>query len=519
MKSFRKLLVKKTAEGSDLRKLVKGIFDEVLEHYVVERLEKYEPHGNAVDSAVTPAVSHFKAQHLNDNTVDTIRHAMAHHVSEYKAARQAMHDPEQAQHKTALRDIADKHLSVMVPMMHLVMKASNKDGPLWTKHASIRPWEMNVTSPETRGERDDKSPNKPHRGTKGWRIRANPKSSSPYTPKDYRFLEQPAHPAHHKFSKDPQLQGHENHAYPWEEIQIGHKSAVDQNKAHLPIDNRKLSVDANGAPKYVPHIFDSHPVMEDIIPDAASHSYGEHSPKAIDIRQRMDDWHSSPEFFDFLDHPEVSPKIARDENGHHVGGHIKPEHVHSGLPTAEAPAHNVNARIVSEQRYSPIDYSKSGANMPAGSKPPKKDIKKDPLIMRTLAPLQEQQRQYVQEKLKDPKIQRQIDLALGRQKPAAAPVQAAPASKPAAVEKPSVPQAEEYDLSKMPEGAMIEPDTYHALPDSVKSMLHESHGSKPKPKSEPDFSKPPKGSNYSQKNWDELPPKIKEIIYRSHGGG
>jgi len=157
--------------------------------------------------------------------------------------------------------------------------------------------------------------------------------------------------------------------------------------------------------------------------------------------------------------------------------------------------------------------------MPAGSKPPKKDIKKDPLIMRTLAPLQEQQRQYVQEKLKDPKIQRQIDLALGRQKPAAAPVQAAPASKPAAVEKPSVPQAEEYDLSKMPEGAMIEPDTYHALPDSVKSMLHESHGSKPKPKSEPDFSKPPKGSNYSQKNWDELPPKIKEIIYRSHGGG
>jgi len=365
LKSFREILLKKADGNPYLQTLIKYAKDELIAQEVIEALQKMaEPSaamGRGANHAVTSYAAGMKPIH-----VEQMRDALGHHISHYKGALKAHHEATDPKEKAKLRNVADQHLNKIVPLMHLVGKASkHSDGNLTIDYPSTTPWETNYTTTE-------RLPNgKLKEGTKDLGRRPSPnanRSKNPRAVPDYRYLEMAPHPGHASSEKMPHKGG-----YPFEDIQLGHPSKRDAGQAYLPIEDVKDVKD------YVPHPFDAHPVHQHS--DTPQHELG---PDQHDmINSGLASWADSDSQKKWL--ADQKAKHAANPEAYKARGTKKPEHIfndiplqemehHKGLPTQEQPVEA--AAPPAQESAQPVAAQQS---QPAAA--PKKTSKPNPKVI------------------------------------------------------------------------------------------------------------------------------------------
>jgi hypothetical protein len=357
LKSFREVLLKKADGNPYLQTLIKYAKDELIAEEVLEALLKMaEPSaamGRGANHAVTSYAAGMKPVH-----VEQLRDALGHHISHYKGALKAHHEAEPGPQKEKMRNVADKHLNQIIPLMHLAGKASkHSGGNLTIDYPSTTPWETNYTSTE-------RLPNgKLKEGTKDLGRRISPNANRAKNPRavpNYRYLEMPPHPGHAATEKSPHKGG-----YPFEEIQLGTPMKRDAGQAYLPVENVK------GIKDYVPHPFDAHPVHRHA--DTPQHELGpEHHEM---INSGLASWADSEPHKQWL--ADQKAKHAADPEAYKARGAKKPKHVYDGIPLQEM-EHHKNAPV---QASAPAEAeSKIAAQSP--NKEPKKSAKEADLDQR-----------------------------------------------------------------------------------------------------------------------------------------
>lgn len=302
-KSFREILVKKSMGNNLLIDLIHSIDEDFLVDKVSETLEKMARAGNNASGPV----AHF-ANESTMNEINFLRDALAHHISRHKAALRAGN-----------REVADKHLDKIMPLMHLANKLKGlSKGKIDFDTVSVRPWEMNYSGVGKNNE------------TQGFGRRPNRTANrlkNPTAVPDYRYLEMAPHGEHADVVKGRIT---DEGGYPFEKIQLGSPSAVKNKKAYL-----HLSEPEKNTGSFVSHEFDHHPIMgimenlvnEDKMTDAMKHDY---------IKQ-LHGWNASPMATRLLDRiasdTEKSPE--RGEEGHINS--VQPEHHFKGLELINQP--------------------------------------------------------------------------------------------------------------------------------------------------------------------------------------
>ncbi len=326
LKSFREILLKKADGNPYLQTLIKYAKDEIIAEEVMEALLKMAEPSAAMGRGANHAVTSYAAG-LGEPEVDQLRSALGHHVSRYQGALKAHHAATDPKEKQNFRNVADKHLNRIVPLMHLAGKASkHSGGNLTIDYPSMTPWETNYTTTE-------RLPNgKLKEGTKdlgrrpmGYKVhdvasrteeaRNTIREKNPRSVPDYRYLEMPPHPGHATSDKMPHKGG-----YPFEEVQVGSPGKRDTGQAYLPIEDVK---DVN---EYVPHPFDAHPVHHHA--DTPHHELGPEHEEAI--KSGLAGWDSSPHHQQYLKDEEN--RAMADPEAYENAGKKKPGHVYEGIP-------------------------------------------------------------------------------------------------------------------------------------------------------------------------------------------
>ena len=312
LKSFRELLLKKAADNPTLQTIIDVMKDELIAEKVIESLEKMARPQASMGRAANAAVTAFGNQ-MKNKDVEMMRDALSHHVSHYQAAL-----------KNGQRDIADKHLNKIVPLMHLAGKAAaHSNGQLGLDYVPLEPWETNYTTPERIAQGAERGvAGKLKEGTKGLRRRLNstPREKNPRSVPDYRYLEMKPHEEHSDTGRSPHKGG-----YPFEEIQLGNPAKIDAKEAHLHIQ------DVGKQDAYVPHPFDEHPIHE--IADEPQGSLGQKDLEQF--ANKMNDWHSSEHNAKWMQ--GVKQLHANDPEGFKARGKKKPEHFHKDLKLMRQP--------------------------------------------------------------------------------------------------------------------------------------------------------------------------------------
>lgn len=312
LKSFRELLLKKAADNPTLQTIIDVMKDELIADKVIESLEKMARPQASMGRSANAAVTAFGNQ-MKNKDVEMMRDALSHHVSHYKSAL-----------KHGQREIADKHLEKIIPLMHLAAKAgAHSNGQLGFDYVPLEPWETNYTTPERIKEGAERGvPGKLKEGTKGLRRRPNPgaREDNPRAVRDYRYLEMKPHEEHADVKRSPHKGG-----YPFEEIQIGNPAKIDAKEAYLHIN------DPGKQDEYVGHPFDEHPIHG--IADVPQNSL---QPKDMeDIAQKMQDWHNSEHNAKWMQ--GVKQLHASNPEGYKSRGKVKPGHFHEGLTLLKQP--------------------------------------------------------------------------------------------------------------------------------------------------------------------------------------
>lgn len=306
LKGFRELLLKKAANDPTLQTLIDVMKDEIIAEKVMEALEKMARPQASMGRSANAGVTAFGNQ-LKNKDVEMMRDALAHHVNHYRSAL-----------KEGKRDIADKHLNKIIPMMHLAARAgAHSNGQLGLDYIPTEPWETNYTSTERRPETG-----KLKEGTKGLRRRLNSASrdKNPRSVSDYRYLEMAPHEEHADSKKSPHKGG-----YPFEEIQLGNPAKVDAKEAYLHLH------DVGPQDEYVPHPFDEHPIHE-----VAEHKQDSMTPEQMeDFATKMQGWHGSEHNAKWME--GVKRLHANDPDGFKARGKTKPGHHYEGIKLLDQP--------------------------------------------------------------------------------------------------------------------------------------------------------------------------------------
>jgi hypothetical protein len=306
LKSFRELLLKKAANDPTLQTLIDVMKDDLIAEKVIESLEKMARPQASMGRSANAAITAYGNQ-LKNKDVEMMRDALAHHVNHYRSALQH-----------GKREIADQHLSKIIPMMHLAARAgAHSGGQLGLDYVPLEPWETNYTTTERRPETG-----KLKEGTKGLRRRLNSVSrdKNPRSVSDYRYLEMAPHEEHNDSKKSPHKGG-----YPFEEIQLGNPAKIDAKEAYLHLH------DVGPQDAFVAHPFDEHPV----------HSYAEEkqdslSPEHMNqFAQQMIDWHNSEHNAKWME--GVKQLHAKDPEGFKARGKKKAAHHFEGLKLLDQP--------------------------------------------------------------------------------------------------------------------------------------------------------------------------------------
>ncbi len=106
LKSFRELLLKKADGNPTLQTIIDVMKDDLIANKVIESLEKMARPQASMGRSANAAVTAFGNQ-MKNKDVEMMRDALSHHVSHYKSAL-----------KNGQREIADKHLNQIIPLMH-----------------------------------------------------------------------------------------------------------------------------------------------------------------------------------------------------------------------------------------------------------------------------------------------------------------------------------------------------------------------------------------------------------------
>jgi hypothetical protein len=318
LKSFRELLLKKAADNPTLQTIIDVMKDELIAEKVIESLEKMARPQASMGRSANAAVTAFGNQ-MKNKDVEMMRDALAHHVSHYKSAL-----------KNGQRDVADKHLEKIIPLMHLAGKASaHSNGQLGLDYTPLEPWETNYTTPK-RIEANEIEPGgrgvvgKLKEGTKGLRRRPNPgaREDNPRAVRDYRYLEMAPHEEHADTKRSPHKGG-----YPFEEIQIGNPAKIDAKEAYLHLH------DPGKQEGFVPHPFDEHPIH-----DVADEPQGSLKQEQLeDVAQKMQDWHNSEHNAKWMQ--SIKDAHGKDPEAFKARGKVKPGHHFEGMQLLQQPHH------------------------------------------------------------------------------------------------------------------------------------------------------------------------------------
>jgi hypothetical protein len=311
LKSFRELLLKKAEDNPTLQTIINAMGDDLIAEKVIESLEKMaRPHAS-MGRAANAAITAF-ANRMTNKDVEMIRDALSHHVSHYKSAL-----------KNNKREVADKHLEKIIPLMHLVARASpHSGGQLGLDYVPLEPWESNYTTIDRRPETG-----KLIEGTKG--LGRRPKKSTGQSKygisrsvPDYRYLEMPPHGGHSDTKRLPHKGG-----YPFEEIQVGNPAKIDAREAYLHI------ADVGPQDEFVPHPFDYHPIhsVADIKQDRLT------PDKMKEFVDAMHNWHESEHNKRWIQ--SLKEAHSKDPEGFKMRGKVKPPHHFEGLKLLDQPDH------------------------------------------------------------------------------------------------------------------------------------------------------------------------------------
>jgi hypothetical protein len=317
--SFKEVLIKKADGNNSLVSLIQNMETESLLTGVLEALEKMARPSAALGRGANSALTSYAA-HMDNSDVEQLRDALGHHISHYKGALKAMHAAP-AEQKKQLRQVADQHLSKIIPMMHLAGRAGqHSNNKLSMDYVSTVPWESNYTTTH----RHDHN-GKLKEGTKDLGRRpnagANRQKNIRAVP-DYHYLEMPPHPGHADSSRMTHKGG-----YPFEELQVGSPSKIDAKQAFLPIE------DVQGKTAFEPHPFDKHPVhtMADI---PESHLTDDQKQK---FAQDLASWKTGEHHQKWLN--DQKEKFKKDPEAYKKRGQSKPAHHYEGLPLMPQPDH------------------------------------------------------------------------------------------------------------------------------------------------------------------------------------
>lgn len=306
LKSFRELLLKKAANDTTLQTIIDVMKDELIADKVLQSLEKMARPQASMGRSANAGVTAYGNQ-LKNKDVEQMRDALAHHINHYQSAL-----------KHGNRELADKHLEKIVPMMHLAGKAAaHSNGQLGLDYVPMEPWETNYTTTERRPETG-----KLKEGTKGLRRRLNSVSrdKNPRSVPDYRYLEMKPHEGHADTEKSPHKGG-----YPFEEIQLGSPAKIDAKEAYLHLN------DIGPQDQYVAHPFDEHPIhsVADVPQDSLS------SGHLSNLANNMQNWHTSEHNQKWLQ--GLKELHAKDPQAFLNRGKAKPAHHYEGIKLLDQP--------------------------------------------------------------------------------------------------------------------------------------------------------------------------------------
>jgi hypothetical protein len=325
LNSFKELLIKKAEGNSELLTLINFIDNNSLADKLLESLEKMARPQASMGRSANAAITAF-ANQLKNKDVEKLRDALGHHISHYRSALQRGN-----------REVADKHLNRVIPLMHLAARASaHSNGQLGLDYVPMEPWETNYTTTERRPETG-----KLKEGTKGLRRRLNSVSrdKNPRSVPDYNYLEMPPHEDHPDSKKMTHTGG-----YPFEEIQIGNPSKIDSGEAYLHL------FDAGDQKDYVPHPFDMHPIHEHA-DKPHEHLNEDH---LNDFAKKMTDWHTSDHSKQWLE--SIKEQHAKDPEAFKARGKTKPPHFFEGIQLKTQP-HKATQNL-----EKPMEVSNSSPN-------------------------------------------------------------------------------------------------------------------------------------------------------------
>jgi len=311
LNSFRDLLLKKSQDNPALQDLIKMVKDEVILNKILESLEKMaRPHASMGRGANAGVVAF--ANQMKNKDVEMMRDSLGHHIAHHKAAL-----------KAGNREVADKHLNKIIPLMHLAGKsAAHSGGQLGFDYVPLEPWESNATTVDRRPETG-----KLIEGTKGLGRRpAKSSGKSKYgvsrAVSNYHYLEMPPHGGHPDQSKSQHTGG-----YPFEHTLLGNPAKVDSKEAHLHIPE----VEAKG--EFTAHPFDEHPVNK--IVDL---SQSELTPDKMDaFANELNNWHESEPHKQWTQ--GVKEAYSADPEAYKSRGKTRPAHHFEDLKLQEQPEH------------------------------------------------------------------------------------------------------------------------------------------------------------------------------------
>jgi hypothetical protein len=346
LNSFKELLLKKAEDNASVYLFLNSMNEDLLIDTIIESLEKNENSGTNANAALTKW-----ANDLTNSDVSRVRDAVSHHVSHYKAAL-----------KAGNREVADKHLEALIPLMHGIDKAyKHSNGKIKLKYPSMRPWEMNYTRPETRAEAYQSGlTSKPHKkgdadepkeGTQGLNRRTvnTPRSKNPFAVPDYRYLEMKPHPKTETVKKKKGYHDAKKRdsGYPFEEIQIDNPLNINSGKGFIHIDDDLVSPN-----KFVSHVVDEHPVIKSDPKTTQANIAGQEDK----FSQDMSNWSTHPLH---ADHKQsIKDAHAKDPIAYASRGSKPSKHFWDDLPLLPQEDHatNVEQPQVSEKKPA-IDFS------------------------------------------------------------------------------------------------------------------------------------------------------------------
>ena len=283
--NFKELLIKRTSDDPSLQLLIKYMRDDYLLEHVMESLEKMA----TAYSKKNPnhAVMHFGTHMDKETEPNMIYDALSHHASQYKAAL-----------KAGKNNLANQHMAQIFKIQQMGQKLTrnglndHSNGKLSMEAVDPKPWER--TGYDKKNEQGKFSTD-----TKGWS-----RAGADYA----KFL---SGDPHESYAKETDVHGHKG-AYPLEEMKV---------------NGKYIDIDPNAkADKYIPHEFDSHPIMSNFNTPPAEHTSDKHE----DYLKAHEAFQDSPHINSYFDRQEaMDPKVAA------ARGSVKAAQVHEPMAPVE----------------------------------------------------------------------------------------------------------------------------------------------------------------------------------------